>query len=66
MYRKFLVPVAKLALAYLVICLLLYIFQRSMIYFPTGNQAGTEKNTQVMTLADASIVLNVRLLDSPN
>lgn len=66
MFYKFLVLAAKLVLAYLIICLLLYIFQRSMIYFPSGNGAGTEKNTRVMSLADASIVLNVRLLDSPN
>ena len=44
-------------LAYLTVCALLYVFQRSLIYFPQPRSLGATANAQVLAVSDARLVI---------
>jgi len=64
--RLLLILLVTPALAYLAACLLLYVFQRSLIYFPPALPAGVLRATTTLEVPDASLRLSARPVSGPN
>jgi len=57
---------AWVAVLYLGICALLFVFQRSLIYFPQPRAVGTPESILKLPVADADVLVSVRPHDGPN
>lgn len=53
-------------LGYLALCAALFVFQRSLIYYPQPRSMGTAATTLNFKVADADLVLTARPMASPN
>lgn len=58
--------IGTLLLGYAALCLLLYLFQRSLIYFPRSRGITAEANTMLLPSEAGDIVVTVRRLESPD
>lgn len=65
MARAVTVFVAVLLLAYLALCAALFIYQRSLIYFPQPKSWGGPATTQQLQVKDAELVLTARQSTGP-
>jgi hypothetical protein len=58
--------VAFVALVYVAICALLFVFQRSLIYYPQPRAKGERSATMPLPVSGAELVISVRAHDGPN
>ena len=65
MARAVTIFVAVLLLAYLALCAALFIYQRSLIYFPQPKSWGGPATTQQLQVKDAQLVLTARQSTGP-
>ncbi|SDO20806.1 alpha/beta hydrolase [Polaromonas sp. JS666] len=65
MARAVTIFVAVLLLAYLALCAALYVYQRSLIYFPQPKSWGGPATTQQLQVKDAELVLTARQSTGP-
>ena len=65
MARAVTIFVAVLLLAYLALCAALYVYQRSLIYFPQPKSWGGPGTTQQLQVKDAQLVLTARQSTGP-
>ena len=65
MARAVTIFVASLLLAYLALCAALFIYQRSLIYFPQPKSWGGPATTQQLQVKDAQLVLTARQNTGP-
>jgi pimeloyl-ACP methyl ester carboxylesterase len=54
------------AIAYVAICVLLFVFQRSLIYYPQPRAKGEGSATMPLSVADAELVISLRAHEGPN
>ncbi|WP_092280316.1 alpha/beta hydrolase [Pseudomonas prosekii] len=54
-----------IAALYLLMCLALFVFQRSLIYFPQPSAPGAAENVLKLAVADADLQVSVRLREGP-
>jgi pimeloyl-ACP methyl ester carboxylesterase len=60
MLRKMVILAGIVAIAYLGLCALLFVFQRSMIYFPQPRSRNNEADTITISSADAQVQVSAR------
>jgi len=65
MARAVTILIAVLLLAYLALCAALYVYQRSLIYFPQPKSWGGPGTTQQLQVKDAQLVLTARQSTGP-
>jgi pimeloyl-ACP methyl ester carboxylesterase len=58
--------IAFVAIIYVAICLLLFFFQRSLIYYPQPRARGERSATMPLSVQDAELVISLRPHDGPN
>lgn len=57
---------AFVAIVYLGLCVALYVFQRSMIYYPQPRASGEQSATLPLSVPGAKLLISVRPHDGPN
>ncbi|MBI3898419.1 MAG: alpha/beta fold hydrolase [Gammaproteobacteria bacterium] len=55
-----------LVVLYVGVCIAIFFFQRSLIYFPTQTDAGADKRTTTLHVPGAELKVSTRMLDSDN
>ena len=63
MLRPILSFVAFVAIIYIALCVLLFFFQRSLIYYPQPRAKGERSATMLLSVPDAELVISVRSHD---
>lgn len=66
MLRILISLLALAAILYLLACLLLFVFQRSLIYFPQPRSMGSATTVLELSEPDAKVLVSVRLHTGPN
>lgn len=66
MSRLLMSVVVFIAVAYLVLCAALFVFQRALIYFPQPRAAGTGETLLTLSVDDAQVLVSVRPHDGPD
>ncbi|MGC1174410.1 alpha/beta hydrolase [Polaromonas sp.] len=66
MVRVITLLAALVVLGYLALCAALFIFQRSLIYYPQPRSMGTAATTLHFKVTDADLVVTARQMASPN
>jgi len=56
---------AFIAVAYLLLCVALFVFQRALIYYPQPRAIGTPESLLALSVADAQVLVTVRPHDGP-
>jgi pimeloyl-ACP methyl ester carboxylesterase len=58
--------IAFVAIVYIAICVLLFVFQRSLIYYPQPRAKGEGSATMPLSVPDAELVISLRAHEGPN
>ena len=58
--------VAFVAIVYIALCALLFVFQRSLLYYPQPRAKGETSATMPLKVQDAELVISLRAHDGPN
>lgn len=66
MSRSLMSLIVIVAVAYLALCLALFVFQRALIYFPQPRAIASPETTLTLAMADAQVLVSVRPHAGPN